>query len=189
LKSLAKSQKEPIFLDFLIIKPLFKLFGFAPIFPFLTVLQWILSIFSGFALVKPSGQRSGWLLALRSSPADREMMAFVSCIGPFQGRSLGLRLHVLTIGPGWPSAGRRAGRGVNGPHAIRKPQAASGGACCRRVAYTTLPGSRECANREKCAWHGGRDTGREMGVEIPAACARFMGVEIPAQGQISIRLF
>ena len=33
---------------------------------------------------------------------------------------------VLTIGPEWASAGRSAYRGVNGPHAIRQPQAASG---------------------------------------------------------------
>ncbi|MDO4857190.1 MAG: hypothetical protein Q4A17_04520 [Thermoguttaceae bacterium] len=56
--------------------------------------------------------------------------------------------------------GRRADRGVNGPRAIREPQAAPGVACCRWVAYTTLPGSRASAHRERRA---------ATGVEIPVA--------------------
>ncbi len=59
-----KIAERTYFSGFLIKKPLFKLFDFAPIPPSLTFLQWDLSIFACFDLVKPSGRRSGWLPVL-----------------------------------------------------------------------------------------------------------------------------
>ena len=55
-----KIAERTYFSGFLIKKPLFKLFDFAPTPPSLTFLQWDLSIFACFDLVKPSGLRSGW---------------------------------------------------------------------------------------------------------------------------------
>ena len=55
-----KIAERTYFSGFLITIPLFKLFDFAPSPPILTVLQWILSIFTGFDLAKLSEQRSGW---------------------------------------------------------------------------------------------------------------------------------
>lgn len=59
-----KIAERTYFSGFLIKKPLFKLFDFAPSPPILTFLQWDLSIFACFDLVKPSGCRSGWPLVL-----------------------------------------------------------------------------------------------------------------------------
>ena len=69
-----------------------------------------------------------WLASLPAlaRSAYRGMWASAPCIGQFPSCSLGLRLHVLTIGPGWPSAGRSAYRGMCGLPGASQPQAAFG---------------------------------------------------------------
>ena len=121
-----KIAERTYFSGFLIIKPLFKLFDFAPSPPILNGLQWILSIFTCFDLVKPSGRRSGWPprpLWLGLPIVEGGLRALYRAVLACFFSSVP---DVLTIGPARPSAGRRADRGVNGPRAIHEPQAAFG---------------------------------------------------------------
>ena len=119
-----KIAERTYFSGFLIKKPLFKLFDFAPIPPSLTFLQWDLSIFACFDLAKPSGRRSGWLpcpLWLGLPNVDCGLRALYRAVLAAFFRSALLRPHnrpwVAVCVPSCRSWGERS---------ARDPQAAGG---------------------------------------------------------------
>ena len=172
-----KIAERTYFSGFLIKKPLFKLFNFAPSLPILTVLQWILSIFTGFDLVKPSGCRSGWPLVLCFAVClswKVGLQALYRAVSAAFFRSASPRPHnrpwVAVCVPSCRSWSERSARDPRAAGGVWRVLLSVG----RVYDFAWKP--RACTSW-KASGRGGRDT------------ASAMGVEIPAQSQISIQLF